>query len=733
MLGLKRHDGTASTQIEGGSCWPYFNWTAYDWVDNYLEEATEIDFSAGVDCDVSIDSISGNGWIVDHTQPFNGQPFEGNVLAAGSFWQLYTSSASTFGASQFSTRFYNGGRFIEGLLELWMEAPAGVTWEWCNPIGLWYYACDGLGTSSLHLLLGTLSGWTGLSGPCRDQLAPLNDVEIERLSRNAPGTNVWASSQLVASVPAILGKVMAFKRDLCSTSQGSAETFATTRGKELWDTAVAEAKRNTAGGDDRPLYWARLHLMAALRQWRPPVDTSNAERSLDKASRGMTSHSFSGATAKKAFISGFDPFDLDSAFDGANAIMRGNPSAAAVLRLDEQTIGTAQVQAVIFPVRYADFDAGLVEEVVNQHLLPGTQQATVVNTVSQGGSTFELEVYNGRRRSSDPFKDNRNKLSGPSGGPGGTYDSPIVPPGPPAQLGSPEFIEFSLPAVPDTCTTCRAPTPLDRDTHVVEQSPPGSASVSKPNGFTAGSWSVEGSGGGFLSNELPYRVTLQRSLLGSPVAAGHVHTPSLGVIPDPAGRYAISGQYQRILTALLAEPQDTTPPGMGISFTTTGDAGQCGTTGQQWASSAWTNPIRFDTDNRSGGCQLAFGISDPTLEFAGLVLSYRWQVTPGGDTRQCGSQGEYQVPVTSFRVFGPSIGIDTDDKSGGCNLTFTMSGRGDVALDIQFWPDGDAAQCLNYLPQGQFRTVRTGTPVTIGINTDGRSGGCQFSLRLRRI
>lgn len=736
VLGLQPEDGTAgtaATQEEGSSCWPYFNWAVYGWVDDYLEEAAEIDYSAGVDCDLSLPNIYGSGWIEDRSPPFNGQWFNGNVLAGSSFYQWYSSSASTYGGAWFSTRDYNGGRYVEGLLELWLEAPSGYTWEWCNPIGLWYYACDGLGTSYLHLLLGTGTGSSGLAQPCRDQSMQLDDAELNRLTVPAPNTNVPASGRLVRSVPAILNKVMAFKRDLCYTGSAAATSFATDRGQQLWDTAVAEAKNRTADGDDRPLYWARLHMTAALRQWRPspPVDSTDLENRLDRASRGMNSHNFSGNTTKKAFVSGFDPFGLDS------SIMRGNPSAAAVLRLDGALVGTAEAQAVIFPVRYDDFNAGLVEEVVDQHLAGGAQQATVVNTVSQGGpdqfdssNRFDLEFYNGRRRSSDPFRDNRNELSGPGGGPGGTYEAPIIPP---ALDGSPEFTESTLPAIAN-CGLCTTPYPLTLDTHVVEQAPPGSASQPKYGGPTPGAWSVEGSGGGFLSNEIAYRVTLRRDQLGSTVPAGHVHTPALDPVPDSAARYSISAQYQRILTALLGEPPDTTPSAMGISFYPDGDAGQCGGPTQQWTQSpGWTTPIRFNTDDRSGGCQLAFGIRDPALDFAGLVLTYRWQVSPGGDGGQCGNQGEFQVPVTAYQVFGPNVRVNTDDRSGYCNLTFTMSGRTDIALDIQFWPDGISGQCRNYLPQGQWRSVRPGQPVTIGIDTDDRGGGCQFSLRLRRL
>lgn len=91
------------------------------------------------------------------------------------------------------------------------------------------------------------------------------------------------------------------------------------------------------------------------------------------------------------------------------------------------------------------------------------------------------------------------------------------------------------------------------------------------------------------------------------------------------------------------------------------------------------------------------------------------------------------MPIQTFRTFGPSVRVDTDNRSGWCNLTFAVSGRSDVGLDVQFYPDGDSAQCLGYLPAGQYRTAYAGNPVTLGIDADGRSGGCQFLLRLRRF
>ncbi|WP_204009128.1 hypothetical protein [Virgisporangium aurantiacum] len=44
-------------------------------------------------------------------------------------------------------------------------------------------------------------------------------------------------------------------------------------------------------------------------------------------------------------------------------------------------------------------------------------------------------------------------------------------------------------------------------------------------GPTSGSTSVWGGGGGFLSNEIAYRVTKLRATLPSTVPAGHLHVP----------------------------------------------------------------------------------------------------------------------------------------------------------------------------------------------------------------
>src|SRR6185369_12891991 len=148
-------------------------------------------------------------------------------------------------------------------------------------------------------------------------------------------------------------QVVSFKRALCSGS-GATTDFAASWGQQLWDNAVAQAKNPATQNDDRPLYWARLSMTTAVSQWVAPfnVDKRALQRSLDRAARGMNSHDFTLGTAKRVVVSGFDPFGFGA--NGAD-IETGNPSAAAVLGLDNTVVNGAEVQVVIFPVRYEDF------------------------------------------------------------------------------------------------------------------------------------------------------------------------------------------------------------------------------------------------------------------------------------------------------------------------------------------------------------------------------------------
>lgn len=176
-------------------------------------------------------------------------------------------------------------------------------------------------------------------------------------------------------------------------------------------------------------------------------------------------------------------------------------------------------------------------------------------------------------------------------------------------------------------------------------------------------------------------------------------------------------------------------------FQADGDPGQCNALASGVIITPfgiWSNPVRIDTDGRPGGCLQAFAVSDPRNTLAGLNLSVNFR--PDGDPGQCGNPGLKAIPVLPFdavsysTVYGTILSnaayrIDTDNRSGGCLQTFSLSGRNDIVLDVSFIPDGDAGQCGN---AGSF-TVTPSTPVTFRIDTDSRPGGCRQSFRLRRV
>jgi hypothetical protein len=167
-----------------------------------------------------------------------------------------------------------------------------------------------------------------------------------------------------------------------------------------------------------------------------------------------------------------------------------------------------------------------------------------------------------------------------------------------------------------------------------------------------------------------------------------------------------------------------------------GDATQCngGVYGAYAAElGAATPAVVIDTDQRTGACYQQFAIFDPTNRLAGLQLTVNAASTPGGDG-QCIDPGERTIPITTavagaWTSWSRHYQIDTDSRAGGCQQTFTVSGRSDVVLEIDVQPTlgGDVAQCPS---RGTFQ-ARAGEPATIVLDTDGRAGGCTESFRLR--
>ena len=301
-------------------------------------------------------------------------------------------------------------------------------------------------------------------------------------------------------------------------------------GKKLWEAA----KRTVAEQailDDRSLYWSRLSLTAYLRASQFAVPLSSNQRislieRLENSSRGRDSIEFTAGAVKKILVTGFDPFLLDKHID------QSNPSGIVALNLDGQTLtygqASAEIQTVIFPVRFEDFDAGEVEQLIEPLLK--TRQVDMIVTVSMGRTDFDLEHFPGRRRSSGS-PDNLNVYSG------GDETKPKIPLLNGAVIDGPEFLEFSLPyramqrvildakqdankqqgevTYPYLINDNRTITTLDGTFEA--------KTLAELKGATA----VRGSGGGYLSNEISYRSVRLARKYQPLIPTGHIHTPRL--------------------------------------------------------------------------------------------------------------------------------------------------------------------------------------------------------------
>ncbi|MER5730581.1 pyroglutamyl peptidase [Streptomyces sp. NPDC002138] len=333
---------------------------------------------------------------------------------------------------------------------------------------------------------------------------------------------------------AALGEfVRRFPAALCSARDAAeAGRLLDAWGEALWRAAVdrAQGRRpggDLAAGDDRPLYWARLRMTVQLVQWTPgfPVDRPALRTRFEDASRGLTANDFRGTPGvRRLFVSGFDPFGLDA------EPRRANPSGSAVLQLNGRRLTLAdgtpvEIRAVVLPVRYADFDAGIVERAYGPRLAAGPRAADMITSISQGyPGIFTLEAWAGRARSADPYPDNADALSG------GTYAHPVTAPG----LGpGAEFLRTTLPT--DAMTAVQSPYPVRLNTAVSEIPAGQDSPVDREDGPTPGSRAVAGGGGGYLSNEVAYRSNRLRTELNPRLPGGHLHTPVLTGLPaDPA-------------------------------------------------------------------------------------------------------------------------------------------------------------------------------------------------------
>ncbi|GAA3430507.1 hypothetical protein GCM10018954_001080 [Kutzneria kofuensis] len=388
-------------------------------------------------------------------------------------------------------------------------------------------------------LLSPVAAHAAPSAQCFSPNAKLT-VEEQRLTATMPAGGPAVGPTLVsqAGFDPLVGD---FTTKLCAAkSTTAARQLVTAAGDNLWQTSVDRAQGRRPGmgtldqHDDRPLYWARLQMSKALRQWQPKFALSAATRTalltaLDHGSRGLDSDKLpDGAGVKKIMVSGFDPFELDGA-----GVRISNPAGAAALQLDGLTISTpngpAVVQAVTFPVVWGYFDQGIVEAAYGTALADAAHRPDMIITISQGRpDQFDIERWAGDWRGG--FPDNNDASS----------TGPV-----PAAAGWPQpddqFIETTLPYQQMQAT----PTGSYKVNFDLlfcvwsDSSHPGTGQqVCRTDAPKPGEIAAQGGGGDYLSNESMYRSNRVRLGLGATaVRGGHLHTPVLG---DPAGTTALT-------------------------------------------------------------------------------------------------------------------------------------------------------------------------------------------------
>ncbi len=343
------------------------------------------------------------------------------------------------------------------------------------------------------------------------------------------------------TIPDVVTRYQALVESLDSKYQQQTDELEMTKmvarqGERLWQQAVRDVQSGSV--DDRPLYWSRLAMQRQLKRSRPAFNMAPWQQEIllnavEKSSRGFSNVQFSNDTEVKILLTGFDPFFLD------RNVGQSNPSGLVALSLDGFKFSTngkkAQVETVMIPVRFADFDEGIIESLLTP--IYRENSVDMIITVSMGRDDFDLEHFPGRNRSA-AAPDNLNVLTGAN------KQKPMAPLFNRKTLNGPEFVEFSLPVAAMQSVSGNWKV---NDNHKVTSVAKGEFTASTLSELQSET-SVEGSGGGYLSNEISYRAVLLGQQFNSSIAVGHIHTPRVSG-HDPKVEAEIMAQVKAMVIA----------------------------------------------------------------------------------------------------------------------------------------------------------------------------------------
>lgn len=451
-------------------------------------------------------------------------------------------------------------------------------------------------------------------------------VEEQRLTVKLNPSHALSFSQQLLEASGFDGFGPGFAAALCTDGLAGASTYddaltlVAAQGHKLWQAALDRVQGRAVTGtlpssDDRMLYWARLTMTLALRQWQPSFSLSDEQRAalqvrLEKSSRGQDVIDFpEGSGYKRILVSGFDPFTLDS------DIRIGNPSGATILSLDgtQRTLpdgSKAVIRTFILPVNYGPFKDGMQEDTLGPWFKPGPKQVAASVSMSQGLSRFDLEQYNGRYHYvSVPGNDDLYPACKEPGFWPGTDDCDITPTArwlgyeatPWRRDSPPQFTEASLPfqalinaktqidpaSNTDTgyevaqhstydvmdCTQAAAEAKAAFDQAMQAYQAALDAYWAKPNqdryeAYLAAANAKDqavppnpleincaraGGGGNYLSNESAYRNTLLRDVYNLSIPAGHIHTPIMTEFAFGSGSKITDSTFEARRTSIVGQ------------------------------------------------------------------------------------------------------------------------------------------------------------------------------------
>ncbi len=389
----------------------------------------------------------------------------------------------------------------------------------------------------------------------------VEDFFIDRDYRPANPNGIPSLRALVDGFVGAINLVAASDANAKSSLQALVDTAASKILKRArW---LANDDRAAADEAARSLYYARLRMAVALKSHEfcrslseePAQDPTPLLVSLEERSRGYDLD-FANAPADslRVLVTGFDPYVPEG------LEYRLNPSGAVALALHGTTIAgsgkTAYVESAVFPVRYADFDAGAVEKLAGKWLMgqtPDPTCAAMIVTVSLDSQIpvegYDVERLAGRQRGWST-RDNANERR-------------LIP----QQIGDSDltwapFYESTLPvekmvlgpflSPPDhsqkvffdqsyrTLTTASQFHPREGDVNDNKKNPAATPTAE----------AVKGSGGDFLSNEVFYRVARERETRHSLTLTGHIHIPFASKVTN--GITAVVDQVEELIRRALA-------------------------------------------------------------------------------------------------------------------------------------------------------------------------------------